>query len=439
MFQSSFTSLDLPVEIERVLAKKGYATPSPIQAQAIPVVAEGSDLLACAQTGTGKTAAFALPMLTRLSKIQTRVRRREIRSLVLTPTRELAVQVAESFQLYGANLSVSVGLAFGGVSQHPQVKAIRNGLDVLVATPGRLLDLANQGHVDFGSIQIFVLDEADRMLDMGFIPDIRKIASQLPTERQTLFFSATLEPEVSKLAQTLLRNPAEIRIAPETKTADKIDQTVLFVSQSKKMNLLRDLLSESGRNDPKQLHLVFSRTKHGAKKLAASLKKDGFRADDIHGNKSQAARQRSLKLFREGKTSVLVATDVAARGIDVKNIGSVINYDAPMEPESYVHRIGRTARAGAAGRAVLFCSEGDMKQLRGIEKVLAQKIPTDREHPLFDEKVAALYENPSRGGKSSGGGNRRSSPRSGGGPRFAGRSGPRKPWAGRRNKRAESR
>ncbi|MCH8475062.1 MAG: DEAD/DEAH box helicase [Opitutales bacterium] len=439
MFQSSFSSLDLPVEIERVLAKKGYVTPSPIQAQAIPVVAEGSDLLACAQTGTGKTAAFALPMLTRLAKIQTRVRRREIRSLVLTPTRELAVQVAESFQLYGANLSVRVGLAFGGVSQHPQVKAIRNGLDVLVATPGRLLDLANQGHVDFSSIQIFVLDEADRMLDMGFIPDIRKIASQLPTQRQTLFFSATLEPEVSKLAQTLLRNPAEIRIAPETKTADKIDQTLLFVSQSKKMNLLRDLLSESGRNDPKQLHLVFSRTKHGAKKLAASLKKDGFRADDIHGNKSQAARQRSLKLFREGKTSILVATDVAARGIDVKNIGSVINYDAPMEPESYVHRIGRTARAGAAGRAVLFCSEGDMKQLRGIEKVLAQKIPTDREHPLFDEKVAALYENPSRGGKSSGGGNRRSSPRSGGGPRFAGRSGPRKPWAGRRNKRAESR
>ncbi len=405
MTEITFSSFSLAEPLQRALTDKGYTQPSPIQAQSIPVALKGTDLLACAQTGTGKTAAFALPILHRLAELNRKPHRGEIRTLVLTPTRELAVQVADSFNAYGKNLRFRIGLVYGGVSQHPQTRALQNGLDVLIATPGRLLDLMEQGFVDLSKISCFVLDEADRMLDMGFINDIRKIAGKLPAERQTLFFSATMGPEITRLANSLLRSPEEIRIAPQFTTAEKIDQSVLFVEKDNKQALLFNILEGQMANNRRELSLVFSRTKHGAKKLAEKLNRAGIKADAIHGNKSQAARQKTLDRFRDGHTPVLVATDVAARGIDVRNITLVINFDLPMEADSYVHRIGRTARAGASGRALSFCSSDELNLLRSVERLIKQSVPVDSEHEHHSASLAARHlqgggrDQPQSGGK----------------------------------------
>lgn len=411
MTASFFNQLGLSAPLQETLAGKGYTEPSPIQSQAIPEILKGSDLMACAQTGTGKTAAFALPILHALAETNRKPRAGEVRTVILTPTRELAVQVAESFRTYGKGVRFQIGLVHGGVSQHPQVKDLRRGLDVLVATPGRLLDLVEQGHADLSSVATFVLDEADRMLDMGFIADIRRISKELPGERQTLLFSATLAGEVSKLAATLLRNPAEVRIAPEVKTAENIEQRLYFVQQDDKSSLLLDLLQQRRETQPEELNLVFSRTRHGARKLSEKLNRAGIRADAIHGDKTQAARQKTLDRFREGRTPVLVATDVAARGIDVKNITLVVNYDLPMEAEAYVHRIGRTARAGESGRAISFCSRDEMGLLRALERIIRQSVEVEAEHGYHAPDLARKYAAGSGGdrpakGKGKGGGKR---------------------------------
>ncbi|KAF0094871.1 MAG: ATP-dependent RNA helicase RhlE [Puniceicoccaceae bacterium 5H] len=439
MSDISFEALPLAAPIQQALTEKGYTTPSPIQAQSIPVLLEGRDLLACAQTGTGKTAAFALPILHGISQIRKKPRRNEVRTLVLAPTRELAVQVADSFREYGRNVRFSIGLIHGGVSAYPQIRGLQRGLDVCVATPGRLLDLYNQGHVDLSQVMCFVLDEADRMLDMGFIHDIRKIAEQLPEERQTLLFSATMAPEITSLAASLLRNPEEIRIAPQHTTAEKIDQRVLFVNRHDKQDLLFDLLRSHHDENQGELSIVFSKTKFGARKLADKLNRAGIRADDIHGDKSQAARQKTLDRFRDGRTDVLVATDVAARGIDVRNITLVVNYDLPMEADAYVHRIGRTARAGESGRAVSFCTKDEIDLLRAVQRLIKQDVPVDESHAYHDHDTADRASRPAprsnrtggarKGGK--GGGFRKGGygQRRGnnGGSKSYGRGGPRQP------------
>lgn len=398
MTESTFQALPLAEPIQRAILDKGYTCPSPIQAAAILPALQGRDLLACAQTGTGKTAAFALPLLHRLQAMPGKPTRGEVRALVLTPTRELAVQVEESFRTYGRHLRLSTALVHGGVSMHPQKKALFRGVDVLVATPGRLLDLFNQRCMDLSGVQYLVLDEADRMLDMGFINDIRKIVRELPVQRQTLLFSATMAPEVSALAAGILKNPEEIRIAPQGTTAENINQQVLFVSRENKTPLLISLVTQMIDMEQKGLSLVFSRTRHGARRLAQHLNRAGIRADAIHGDKTQAARQKTLDRFRDGHTPVLVATDVAARGIDVPNITLVVNYDLPEEADGYVHRIGRTARAGASGRALSFCSAEETKYLRGIEKLTRNAIPVDSQHEFHLEGLADGYLNGERSG-----------------------------------------
>lgn len=402
MTELSFEALPLAAQIKRALSDKGYTIPSPIQAAAIPVLLEGNDLLACAQTGTGKTAAFALPVLHRLATERRKPIAYKVRVLVLTPTRELAVQIADSFRTYGKHMPLSLGLVHGGVSQRPQEKALRNGLDVLVATPGRLIDLYEQNCLDLDEVETFILDEADRMLDMGFINDIRRIAKELPEDRQTLLFSATMAKSIADLAATLLRNPQEIRIAPAATTAEKVEQKLYFVQPDNKRDLLTDLLDEHAANNPSELRLIFTKTKHGANKLAMQLSKDGIPAEAIHGNKTQAARLNSLDRFRKGKVKVLVATDVAARGIDVKAITLVVNFDLPMEPDSYVHRIGRTARAGASGMAVSFCSGEDLKYLGAIERLIRQTIPVEAAHDFHAEPIATRYADFGKRGKSGG-------------------------------------
>jgi ATP-dependent RNA helicase RhlE len=426
MSEITFQDLPLADPIQRALKAKGYTTPSPIQARAIPVLLEGHDLLACAQTGTGKTAAFAVPVLDGFARNPRKPFRRGVRCLILTPTRELAVQVTESFKEYGAGLGLKIGMVFGGVSEKPQIKALYSGLDILVATTGRLLDLKQQGHIDISQVDTFILDEADRMLDMGFIRDIRKIAAAIPQQRQTLLFSATMAPEVTELANGLLHHPQEIRIAPQGTTAEKIDQHVLFVKKADKQSLLLDLIKEHQDNAKNnELSLVFSRTKHGAKNLAKKLCSVGIEADSLHGNKSQNARQKTLDDYKRGKVRVLVATDVAARGIDVKNITLVINFDLPMESDAYVHRIGRTARAGESGKALSFCSEDEVALLREVEKLIKRPVPVyahayhatqiERHHtsgaPAQKPKQGGGNRGPRSGG---GGGNRRGGPRKGG-------------------------
>jgi ATP-dependent RNA helicase RhlE len=417
MSEITFQDLALADPIQRALSAKGYTTPSPIQAQAIPLLLEGHDLIACAQTGTGKTAAFALPVLDGFARNPRKPFRRGVRCLILTPTRELAVQVTESFKTYGAGLGLKIGMVFGGVSEKPQIKALYGGLDVLVATVGRLLDLKQQGHIDISQVDTFILDEADRMLDMGFIRDIRKIAAAIPQQRHTLLFSATMAPEITELANSLLHNPKEIRIAPQGTTADKIDQHVLFVKKADKQDLLLDLIKEhQDKANNKELSLIFSRTKHGAKNLAKKLCSEGIDADSLHGNKSQNARQKTLDMYKRGEVRVLVATDVAARGIDVKNITLVINFDLPMESDAYVHRIGRTARAGESGKALSFCSEDEVALLREVEKLIKRRIPI-YQHAYHAAQIehhhtsGAPAQKPKQGG--GGGGNR--GPRSGGG------------------------
>jgi ATP-dependent RNA helicase RhlE len=369
--------LALAEPIQRALQEKKYTQPSPIQAQAIPHLLEGRDLIGLAQTGTGKTAAFALPILHRLQARPAPRVPRSPRALILTPTRELAIQIGENFAAYGRHLRLKHTVIFGGVGQNPQDQALRSGPEILIATPGRLLDLAQQGLMKFTAVEIFVLDEADRMLDMGFVHDVKKVLAQLPPRRQSLLFSATMPEAIQEIAAHLLHDPVRVEVAPVSSTAERIRQEVCHVDREHKLKLLLHLLQEHREG----LVLVFSRTKHGANKLAEQLAKNGVPAEAIHGNKSQGARQRALEGFRSGAIRVLVATDIAARGIDVKGITLVVNHDIPNEPETYVHRIGRTARAGAEGVAVAFCEPEERAWLRGIQRLIRQDIPVNSTHP----------------------------------------------------------
>lgn len=418
---TNFEQLPLSEPIQRALAEKGYTKPTQIQGRAIPVLLKDRDLLACAQTGTGKTAAFALPLLHKLSLSNRKPFRRGVRHLVLTPTRELASQVAESFKVYGQYVEFQAGLVYGGVSEKPQIKQLFQGLDVLVACPGRLIDLMEQGHVDLSQVETFILDEADRMLDMGFIRDIRKIESKLPKERQTLLFSATMAPEITKLGQAMLHRPEEIRIAPQGTTAEKINQSVIFISKSAKQKYILELLKTHLDENPRELTLIFTRTKHGAKNLAKIFNKEGLVADSIHGNKSQNAREKTLDRYRKGEIDILVATDVAARGIDVKNITLVVNFDLPMESDSYVHRIGRTARAGESGQAISFCSLEEVALLRQVERLIKKPVPVLRDHSYHQQDIEDLHlsdrpvKKPAQGGGNRFGGGGRGNRQGGGG------------------------
>ncbi len=397
-----FKDLSLIEPLLRALETEGYERPTPIQEQAIPPVLQRRDLLGCAQTGTGKTAAFALPILQILHAERTsagqRDGKRPIRTLILTPTRELAIQIGDSFTAYGRNAGVRNLVIFGGVGQTPQTDALRRGTDVLIATPGRLLDLMNQGFISLRDIGIFVLDEADRMLDMGFIHDVKKVIAKLPTERQTLFFSATMPPEIASLADSILRNPVKVEVTPVSSTAEKVEQKVFFVEKKDKKHLLVHLLKDKSITSA----LVFSRTKHGANKIAADLSKAGFRAEAIHGNKSQNARQAALNNFKSGRLRILVATDIAARGIDIEELSHVINFDLPNIPETYVHRIGRTGRAGASGIALSFCDSEEIPYLKDIQKLTGQLVPVEREHPFDADLTAPGLPEPRVGKKGDG-------------------------------------
>ena len=369
-------------EIGRAVSEAGYKNPSPIQMQSIPSLLKGRDMIGCAQTGTGKTAAFTLPILQYLQKNRKRPISGKPRVLILAPTRELAAQIRDSVAKYGKHTRTTHTVIFGGVGQNPQVAAVRRGVEVLVATPGRLIDLVNQGHIKLADIEIFVLDEADRMLDMGFIHDIKRIIAKLPKERQSLFYSATMEPKVVQLARTLVRNPVHVSIAPEKPAVECIVQKVMFVSRNDKDRLIVDLL----RNEELDRVMVFTQMKHVANKVTRKLEQAGVSAAAIHGNKSQGARTKALAAFKTGRVRVLVATDIAARGIDVDSVSHVINYDMPVEPETYVHRIGRTARAGSEGDAISFCSAPERDYLRAITKLLRTSIPLDLKHRFHCEE-----------------------------------------------------
>lgn len=367
--------------LQRAVAKEGYTVPTPIQEQAIPHLLQGRDLLGCAQTGTGKTAAFTLPLLQEMTQTPKTAPAGRPRALILTPTRELAAQIGDSLETYGRFLSVSHTVIFGGVGQNPQVHALRRGCDVVVATPGRLIDLMEQGHIRLDRIELFILDEADRMLDMGFIPAVRKVIATLPAKRHSLFFSATMPPVVAGLARDLLRHPVQITIDPEQPTVTRIAQKAMFVDKDKKDVLLIELISAHAMDKV----LIFTRTKHGANKVVKQLVAAHINAAAIHGNKSQSARTAALAGFKSGKVRALVATDIAARGLDVDGITHVVNYDLPEDPETYVHRIGRTARAGADGDAVSFCAARERESLRDIEKLIRKSIPVDQTHPYHSE------------------------------------------------------
>ena len=392
----TFNELNLSAPLLRAVAEAGYESPSPIQASAIPPVLAGRDLMGCAQTGTGKTAAFALPMLDRLTANPAK-KKGAVRALILTPTRELALQIGESFEMYGKYLSLRSTVIFGGVGQAPQVAAIKKGVDILIACPGRLNDLVGQGLIDLGSIEIFVLDEADRMLDMGFVHDVKKVIAKLPKVRQNLMFSATMPKEIEQLAAGILHDPAFVKVDPVSSTVDRIDQSLYFVEKGNKKFLLPWLIQNL--NPPVQNALVFSRTKHGADKIAKDLNKQGIPAAAIHGNKSQSARVAALEGFKAGKTKVLVATDIAARGIDISELSHVFNYDLPEVPETYVHRIGRTARAGADGTAVSFCAPEEKEYLAGIEKLNRRQIPVISGHPWDGVPAPVKAAPPVRGRK----------------------------------------
>ncbi|HEV2560769.1 MAG TPA: DEAD/DEAH box helicase [Rhizomicrobium sp.] len=384
MTNSTFEELGISEPLRRALASEGYTQPTPIQVSAVPVLMQGRDLLGLAQTGTGKTAAFALPLLQALSTGHEQRRARSVRALILAPTRELAIQIFDSLKAYGRFLHLRNVVLVGGVSQGPQVKAVSGGVDILVATPGRLLDLVTQGHVRLDAVSHLVLDEADRMLDMGFIRDIRKIVAALPRNRQSMLFSATMPTDVEHLANSILHQPVRIDVSPPKKTAENIDQRVFFVSTPDKRALLTNLLGDSSL----ERVLVFTRTKHAANRVAEHLDKTGFSAEAIHGNKSQNARQRALEQFRSGKARILVATDIAARGIDIDNVTHVINFELPNEPESYVHRIGRTARAGATGIAISFCDASENGHLKQIEKLTKSQLTIMQGKPSTDHPPA---------------------------------------------------
>lgn len=382
----TFEALPLAAPIQQALRELNYTTPSPIQQRAIPPQLDGRDIIGCAQTGTGKTAAFALPILHHLAGHRVKMARGCARTLVLTPTRELAVQIGESFERYGTHLKLRQALVYGGVSQYHQVRALAHGVDILVATPGRLLDLVEQGCLDLSMVEFFVLDEVDRMLDMGFVHDVKKIAELLPKDRQTAMFTATFDRAVEQIAARFISNPVRILISPEQRTVERISQSVCHVSFENKLPLLEHLMTkvEGG----KLRALIFSRTRRGAEKLSQKLHAMGLRSEAIHGDKSQAARQRALDHFRKGRVPILVATDVAARGIDVKDIGLVVNFDLPDSPDTYVHRIGRTARASASGRAVTFCDAAGLGEWRQIERHLGTEIEVDTAHPYHEEGMA---------------------------------------------------
>ncbi|MCW3124368.1 MAG: box helicase [Bacteroidetes bacterium] len=390
----TFEELNLIEPILKALKAEGYTTPTPIQAQSIPLTLQHRDVLGCAQTGTGKTAAFAIPILQILYNDQSNKGPKPVRTLILTPTRELAIQIGESFTAYGKNTGLKHTVIFGGVGQGPQVSALRNGVDILIATPGRLLDLINQGFVHLQHVKIFVLDEADRMLDMGFINDVKKIITRIPAKRQTLFFSATMPGEIKKLSDSILTNPATVSVTPVSSTAEKVEQGIFFVSKKDKRNLLLHLLKDT----KMQSVLVFTRTKHGADKVMKDLVREGIKTQAIHGNKSQPQRQAALNNFKTGVTRVLVATDIAARGIDVEDLSHVINYELPNIPETYVHRIGRTGRAGASGIALSFCDEEEVEYLRDINKLIGKQVPIIEAHPypMANSGVAKLQD-PRRG------------------------------------------
>ncbi len=413
MQKTSFADLELIEPLLKAIAESGYTNPTPIQINAIPPLLKGGDLLGVAQTGTGKTAAFALPLLQRLAAHPKRLENKRPRVLILTPTRELAIQIEESFRVYGKHMKMKFAVIFGGVGQSPQVRSLAQGVDVLVATPGRLMDLIEQRYLDLSQLEVFVLDEADRMLDMGFIHTIRKVITLLPKKRQTLFFSATMPAEITKLSASMLHEPTRVEVTPVSSTAEMIQQFVLYVEKSKKRDLLRHVLVDKALKRV----IVFTRTKHGANKVAEVLEKNRISSAAIHGNKSQNARQKALEDFRAGKVRVLVATDIAARGIDIDNVTHVINFEIPNIAESYVHRIGRTARAGAEGIAISFCDEEERSFIREIEKVIRRPIPVNREHPFHSVdvenarlmspgKAKAVIEGrqPSRGGGRGGGG-----------------------------------
>ena len=424
----TFDDLGLSPPLLRALKKTGYEEPTPIQREAIPPALAGRDVLGCAQTGTGKTAAFGLPLLQRLDSIADD--ETALRALILTPTRELAAQIAESLTTYGKYLELWHTVIFGGVNEKPQIAELKRGVDTLVATPGRLLDLMNRGFVDLTDIEIFVLDEADRMLDMGFLPDVKRVIAKLPKKRQTLFFSATMPPPIRALTQELLHDPVSVAVAPVSSTADKVDQRIYFVDKADKRRLLVDLLRE----EQVEHTLVFTRTKHGANRVVKQLDQAGIRAAAIHGNKSQGARTRALDGFRTGDLNVLVATDIAARGIDVEGITHVINFDLPNVPETYVHRIGRTARAGASGIALSFCEQEERPYLVDIERLIGQHLDrVEQHHYPASQPPPPVTDLEARGGsnggarRGGGGGSRRGGGGGGGG---GGRGG-----GGRRNNR----
>jgi len=377
----TFDKLDLIEPILNALKHEGYTTPTPIQEISIPIILKGRDLLGCAQTGTGKTAAFAIPILQLLEKEMARNKsHRKIKALIVTPTRELAIQIDESFANYGRFLNLRHTVVFGGVNQNPQVNALKAGVDILIATPGRLLDLQNQGHVKLNELSIFVLDEADRMLDMGFIHDVKKLIKLIPSKRQSLFFSATMPDSIRSLAATILTRPEEIEVTPVSSTAETIQQEMYFVETKSKKDLLIHLLQDKRIATA----LVFTRTKHGADKIMRILVKANIKAEAIHGNNSRNARQNALRNFKERTTRVLVATDIAARGIDIDDLNLVINYEIPNIPETYVHRIGRTGRAGLDGKAISFCDEDEVEYLRDIQKLISIQIPVIKEQPFHE-------------------------------------------------------
>lgn len=386
----TFNELGLIEPILKALKDSGYENPTPIQRQAVPKLLEGHDLMGCAQTGTGKTAAFAIPILQHIYQKKKVVgKRRILRALIVTPTRELAIQIGESFDNYGKYTGLVNAVIFGGVKQGLQTNELNRGADIVIATPGRLLDLLGQGFISFDDIEHFVLDEADQMLDMGFIHDIKKIIARLPKQRQSLFFSATMSPVILELSQKILGNPVKVTIEPETATTDLIDQSVYYVGKSDKKDLLVHLLQQNGN----QSTLVFSRTKHGADKIVKMLRRVNIHAEAIHGNKSQGARQRVLGQFKDGETDVLVATDIAARGIDVSELALVINYDLPNVPETYVHRIGRTGRAKSTGKAISFCDVEELSLLKDIQKLINMDIDVVDEHPYKGAFDSFIKEN----------------------------------------------
>jgi len=404
----SFENLKLIEPILRALKTEGYTTPTPIQEQSIPIILQQRDLLGCAQTGTGKTAAFAIPILQLLynDRLQHK-EQKTIKALILTPTRELAIQIGESFTAYGKHTGLKQIVVFGGVSQNPQADAIRRGVDILVATPGRLLDLMQQRIVHLDHIKMLVLDEADRMLDMGFVNDVKKIIAKVPAKRQTLFFSATMPKEIQTLADTILTRPEKVEVTPVSSTADTIQQELFYVEKNDKRALLNHILKDK----EIKTALVFTRTKHGADKVVKDLVKVGITAEAIHGNKSQNARQRALTNFKNRTTRVLIATDIAARGIDIDELTHVINYELPNVPETYVHRIGRTGRAGASGIALSFCDSEELPFLKDIHKLIAKQIPVNEEHPypMSPQSMVAKAE----AAKSAGGGGRGGAPKRG--------------------------